>query len=204
VTRAVATAFVLDDDASFVRSTVRLLASWGYAAEGFTSAAAFLARETLPAPACLIVDQRMPGTSGLEVQRALSRSPRRLPVVFVSGHADVQTGVEAMKRGAVDYLPKPVDEQVLLEAIRRALAQDVRVQAERRRAERARAALAALPPEERRVCQLVVEGLRDDRIAATLGWTEEAVRSSRVRAMAALEVESLIELARALELAEGG
>jgi FixJ family two-component response regulator len=194
--------YVLDDDASFVRSTLRLLEAWGVAAEGFTSPSTFLEREPGDAPACALVDVRMPRMSGLEVQRALAATLRKLPVVFVSGHVDVKTGVEAMKAGAVDFLPKPVDEHRLLDAIRRALALDVSARAGRLRARDARRNLERLTSEERRVCRIVGTGLRDDQIADALGWTEEAVRSARLRAMEVLSVRSLIELLRVVEAAD--
>jgi FixJ family two-component response regulator len=193
--------YVLDDDAPFVRSTLRLLDSCGLVAEGFTSASAFLAHEPRGAPACLLVDLRMPGMSGLEVQRALAATPRKLPVVFVSGHADVKAGVEAMKAGAVDFLPKPVEEERLLDAIRRALDVDASAEAARLRGRDARLSLAQLTAPERQVCRLVVTGLRDDQIAEVLGWTEGTVRATRLRAMEALSATSLVELVRALEAA---
>ncbi len=191
--------YVLDDDASFVRSTVRLLESWGLTAEAFTTPAAFLAREHPTVPSCLIVDLRMPGMSGLEVQRALIAGSRKLPVIFVSGHADVHSGVEAMKLGAVDFFTKPVDEDRLIEAVQRGLAEDVRAGAQQRRAGHVRAILDGLPAAERRVCDLVVEGRRDDQIGAELGWAEDAVRASRTRIMAALSVDSVVELVRLLD-----
>ncbi len=193
--------YVLDDDPSFVRSTLRLLDSWGLSSEAFTSPTAFLAHQIGPEPSCAIVDLRMPGMSGLEVQRALEKGRRKLPVIFVSGHADVQSSVAAMKLGAVDFLTKPVDEAELIEAVHRALAQDVRAAAELRRAVNVRTVLDALSPDEQRVCHLVVAGRRDDQIAQEMGWTEDAVRASRSKTMAALSVESVVEFVRLLESA---
>jgi FixJ family two-component response regulator len=194
--------YVVDDDPSFVRSTVRLLASWDLRAEGFTSATTFLERAVGEGPACLLLDVRMPEMSGLEVQRTLHATARRIPVVFVSGHADVQIGVEAMKEGAVDFLPKPVDEERLLDAVRRALAADAAAAAARRRARDARDSYARLDHAEREVCRLVVTGMRDEQIAQELGWARGTVRSARRRAMEALSATSLIELVRALEAAQ--
>jgi FixJ family two-component response regulator len=194
--------YVLDDDPSFVRSTVRLLQAWNLAAEGFTSPTTFLAREPGDAPACVLVDLRMPEMSGLAVQRALLATPRKLPVVFLSGHADVQAGVEAMKAGAVDFLRKPVDEQSLLDAVQRALAADGSAVGARRRARATRRNLERLTLRERQVCRLVVTGLRDDQIAEALGSAEEVVRSARVRAMNALSATSLVDMVRMLEAAE--
>ncbi len=193
--------YVVDDDPSFVRSTLRLLDAWDIRAEASTSPAEFLAREIGPEPCCVILDLRMPGMSGLDVQRALARGDRKVPVIFVSGHADVQSGVEAMKLGAVDFFIKPVDEGPLIEAVRRAIAQDLRAGVERRRAGKVRGVLERLSPDERRVCELVVRGRRDDQIAAEIGWTEAEVRETRTRAMVALSVDSVVELVRALEAA---
>jgi FixJ family two-component response regulator len=191
--------YVLDDDPSFVRSTVRLLESWGLLSQAFTSPAELLAQDLDRWPACLIIDLRMPGMSGLEVQRALSARRRKLPVIFVSGHADVQSGVAAMKLGAIDFFTKPVDEEQLIAAVDRAIEQDVRTGVEQRRAGYVRALLERLAPEERRICDLVIDGRRDDQIAVELGWTEEQVRASRSKAMEALSVASVVEFVRVLE-----
>jgi FixJ family two-component response regulator len=193
--------YVLDDDAPFVRSTLRLLESWGLSAEGFTSPSTFLARDPGDAPACVLVDLRMPGMSGLEVQRALAATSRKVPVVFVSGHADVKAGVEAMKAGAVDFLPKPVEEHRLLDAVGRALDADAAAQAARVRTREARRSLERLTLPERQVCRLVVTGLRDDQIAEALGWAEGTVRSARLHAMEVLSATSLVDMVRALEAA---
>jgi len=114
--------YVVDDDASFVKSVVRLLTSYQIRAEGFTSASVFLDRAPDEGPACALVDLRMPGVNGIDVQEALQRERRELPVVFISGHTDAQSGVDAMRSGAVAFLVKPVDEQQLLAALELALA----------------------------------------------------------------------------------
>jgi FixJ family two-component response regulator len=114
--------YVIDDDASFVRSVVRLLTSYAIGAEGFTSASEFLDRAPDEGPACALIDLSMPGVNGFEVQEALLRARRELPVVFISGHTDAQSGVDAMRSGAVAYLVKPVDEQQLLAALALAFA----------------------------------------------------------------------------------
>ncbi len=193
--------YVVDDDLSFVRSTLRLLDAWDIPAEAATSPAEFLARDLGADPCCVILDLRMPGMSGLDVQRALARGDRKVPVIFVSGHADVQSSVEAMKLGAVDFFIKPVDEAPLIEAVKRAIAQDLRAGVERKRAGQVRELLERLTAEERRVCELVVLGRRDDQIAAELASTEDAVRRIRSRAMEALSVDSVVELVRALDAA---
>lgn len=114
--------YVVDDDASFVRSALRLLGSWGIHAEGFTSALDLLAREPAAGPACALVDLRMPGVNGLDLQEALVSARAGLPVVFMSGHTDAQSRVDALRSGAVDFVTKPVDEQRLLAALELAFA----------------------------------------------------------------------------------
>jgi FixJ family two-component response regulator len=117
--------YVIDDDASFVRSVLRLLAAFGIGAEGFTSAREFLAHAPGGGPACALVDLRMPGVNGLDLQETLVRAGRSLPVVFISGHTDAQSGVEAMRSGGVAFLTKPVDEQRLLAALELSFAAEI-------------------------------------------------------------------------------
>ncbi len=121
-----ATVFVVDDDPAVRKSLTRMAASVGYAVEAFASAEEFLAREPFVRPCCVVLDVRMPGCNGLDLQETLGRSGRRLPIVFITGHGDVSMSVEAMKRGAVDFLTKPFDVDTLLHAIERAVARDVK------------------------------------------------------------------------------
>ncbi|HUL59709.1 MAG TPA: response regulator [Anaeromyxobacteraceae bacterium] len=193
--------FVVDDDASFVRSTLRLLASWGIEAEGFTSASEFLAHGPGDGPACALVDLRMPGVNGFDLQEALSRGRRSLPIVFMSGHTDAQPGVDAMLRGAIDFLTKPVGEQRLLAAVERALAADARERAERGRRDEAQARLRRLPERQRVICELVTSGMGDEEIAAALGASAITVRALRNGAMRALGAATVVELLRIVETA---
>jgi FixJ family two-component response regulator len=140
--------YVIDDDASFVRSALRLFASCGIRAEGFTSAREFLAHEPGGGPACALVDLRMPGVNGLDLQETLVRAGRTLPVVFISGHTDAQSGVDAMRSGAVAFLTKPVDEQRLLAALELAFAAEVE-RTDRASPDGARAGLIQLVERER-------------------------------------------------------
>ena len=117
--------FVVDDDASVRKSLTRVLAAAGYAVEAFASAGEFLARDRYARPCCLVLDVRMPGLTGLELQTALAAAGRRMSIVFVTGHVDVPMSVQAMKNGAVDLLTKPVDAKELLNAVQRAVAKDV-------------------------------------------------------------------------------
>ena len=140
--------YVIDDDASFVRSALRLLTSCGIRAEGFTSAREFLAHEPGGGPACALVDLRMPGVNGLDLQETLVRAGRTLPVVFISGHTDAQSGVDAMRSGAVAFLTKPVDEQRLLAALELAFGAEVE-RTDRASPDGARAGLIQLVERER-------------------------------------------------------
>ncbi|KPK04567.1 MAG: hypothetical protein AMJ64_13295 [Betaproteobacteria bacterium SG8_39] len=181
--------FVIDDDASLRRALERLLRTEGYAVEGFASAQAYLARAPYDGPGCLLLDLAMPGIDGLELQQRLTRDAASLPIVFLSGHANVPESVNAMKMGAVDFLTKPADDADLLAAVRAALLQrDTQLAARER--------LATLSAREREVMHLVVEGLRNKEIAARLGITEKTVKVHRARAMEKTGATSLPELVR--------
>ena len=161
--------FVVDDDPSVRRSLTRLLASAGYTVEAFASAREFLARERYAGPCCLVLDVRMPGLNGLDLQETLAATGRRMSIVFVTGHVDVPMSVRAMKRGAADLLTKPVDDRDLLAAIRRALAQDVEDLGEEARVAEVRRRVNLLSPRETEVFALVVTGMPNKQIAAALG-----------------------------------
>ncbi len=195
------TVYVVDDDRGFLRSMERLLRAAGHAVQTFTSAREFLAAERAGVPECLLLDLRMPGVSGIELQDRLAASGSTLPIVFLSGHADFHTGVRAMKAGAVDFLSKPFTETELLGAVANALERD-RV-ARERRAERdeARERLARLTPRERQVCDLVATGLLNKQIAAELGAAEKTIKCHRGRVMEKLAVGSVAELVRLVDLA---
>ena len=181
--------FVVDDDDSFRRALARLLRVEGYAAELFGSARAYLERAPYDGPGCLVVDLAMPGIDGLELQARLARDAEALPLVFVSGHADVASSVHAMKMGAVDFLTKPVDAEALLSAIQTALSR----QAIRRDV---RARFARLSGREREVMRLVVQGLLNKQIAAQLGIAEKTVKVHRARVMEKTGSASLADLVR--------
>ena len=190
--------FVVDDDEAVGRAMGRVLRAAGYEAHVFNSADAFLARSSSDRPACVVLDQRMPGLSGLELQRAIT-GESALAVVFLTGHADVPTSVEAMKAGAVDFLTKPVDESRLLEAVRNALDRSARGHAAsiERRAFLER--VARLTPRERQVGALMIQGLLNKQIAWELGTAEKTVKVHRARVMEKLGVGSVAELARLAE-----
>ena len=198
---APALVLVVDDDPVFRASLDRFLRLAGYRARTFASARELLDAAPEEGPACALVDLRMPGMDGLELQRQLARAGRRLEIVFLSGHGGVKATAEAMKGGAVDFLEKPFDEATLLEAIERALARDADArQGEAARAD-ARARLGRLSPAEREVCRLLASGLRNKQIAAALGKAEGTVRVQHWTAMSKLGVSSPMEVARLIELA---
>ncbi|HET9703788.1 MAG TPA: response regulator [Vicinamibacterales bacterium] len=191
--------FVVDDDASVRRGLVRLLSSAGFDARPFDSAPAFGAAPRDDAPSCLLLDQRMPEQTGLQLQQALAGDAAILPIIFLTGHADVPLSVQAMKAGAFDFLTKPVDEGQLIDAVTRAL--DVSRSARAVRIERDGflSRLDALTAREREVCALVVRGLLNKQIAAELGIAEKTVKIHRARVMQKLGVGSVAELSRLIE-----
>ena len=188
--------FVIDDDESVRRGLDRLLRSDGLDVECFASAKLFMAREVPDRPACIVLDLRLPGASGLEVQENLSRARRDIPIIFISGYADVRSSVRALKAGAVDFLEKPVGDQDLLDTVHETLGR-ARV-ARRQRADRAaiQARFALLTPRERDVLRLLLRGLLNKQIGVELGITEKTVKFHRGRVMAKTEAGSVAELVR--------
>jgi FixJ family two-component response regulator len=190
--------FVIDDDPLVVRSIERVLRQHGYDVEVFTNATTFLARAPYDGPACLLLDLRMPGIDGLDLQQTLLSRGITWPIVFVSGQGDISSATRAMREGAIDFLVKPLDESQLLQAAARA---GERAQAlhERYRLERdARERLARLTKRERQVCELVARGLLNKQIAYELGTVEKTVKVHRGRVMKKLEVDSVAALVRLL------
>jgi FixJ family two-component response regulator len=196
MTEAPATIFLVDDDDSVLRGLGRLLRAAGYATKPFASPAEFLAQLPKDTPGCAVLDLRMPGLDGLELQQAMARNGCHLPVIFISGHGDVPASVKAVKAGAVDFLLKPFDEQQLLEAISQALAKDSAVRAARAEATALRVLHANLTPREREVCTLVSQGLPNKQIAEQLGTSEKTIKVHRGRVVQKLGVGSVAELVR--------
>jgi FixJ family two-component response regulator len=188
--------FVVDDDPSVRGGLTRLLASAGYTIEAFASAREFLMRERYAGPCCLVLDVRMPGLTGLELQETLAAAGRRLSIVFVTGHADVPMSVKAMKDGAVDLLTKPVDAEDLLKAIQRAVAKDVEDLSEEARVAEIRGRIKTLTPRETEVFALVVTGMLNKQIASALGVGEKTVKVHRARVLEKMRAGSVAELVR--------
>ena len=190
---------VVDDDESLRPALLRLLAAGGFEARGYACAGDFLLHPPADGPGCLLLDMRMPGPSGLDLQAALEHHGIRLPVIFMTGYADTLAGVRAMKAGAVDFLAKPVERADLFEAIGRALALDATQRAARHEAQRLRARFGTLTPRERAVFDRLVAGGLNKQIAAELGISERTVKTERAQVMRKLGVGSLTELGRLAE-----
>jgi FixJ family two-component response regulator len=191
-----ATVHVVDDDASLRQALRRLLTAAGYRVEDYDSAGEFLLDPPADGPGCLLLDLRMPGPSGLDLQGALDRHGIELPVIFLTGHGDLATGVRAMKAGAVDFLSKPVEREPLLAGIARALEVDAERRANRRADAELRARFARLTAREREVFELVVAGKLNKQIADALGIAERTVKAQRAQAMSKLGAGNAAELGR--------
>ena len=195
------TVFVVDDDPSIRRALVRLIKSVGCEVETYPTAKEFLDVYDGTRAGCLVLDIRMPGLSGLELQEVLAERQIVLPIIFITGHGDVPMSVRAMKGGAVDFLQKPFNDQELLDAIGRALARDTtlrQTQALRTEADRR---VALLTPREHDVFRLVVVGKMNKEIAAHYGISEKTVKVHRARVMEKMQATSLAELVRLAQVA---
>jgi FixJ family two-component response regulator len=190
---------VVDDDESLRTALLRLLGAAGFEARGYASTGDFLLNRGPDRHGCILLDMRMPGPSGLELHAALEQQGIALPVVFLTGHADVTSSVRAMKAGAVDFLAKPVERDTLLDAIRRALAKDAIARADSDEADRLRARFAALTAREREVFDGIVAGRLNKQIAESLGIAERTVKAQRAQLMAKLGANSAAELGRFAE-----
>ena len=190
------TVYIVDDDRSMCESMCWLVETLGVPVKAFRSAASFLEAYDARIPGCLVVDVVMPAMSGLELQEQLGRSGVEIPVIIVTALRDVRTAVRAMKNGAVEFLEKPFDDQVLLEQIRRALALDVRLREERREFDVVRKRMTRLTPREREVLELVVNGLPNKRVASHLSMSVKTVEVHRAKIMTKMEVTNVAQLVR--------
>lgn len=191
--------FVIDDDAAVRDSVKRLIASVGLRVETFGSTREFLSGKRPESPACLVLDVRLPDVSGLEFQRDLATANFQIPIIFITGHADVPMTVRAMKAGAVEFLTKPFRGQELLDAIQDAIAKDRVAWNERTQMEELRSRYDSLTPREKEVLRLVASGLLNKQVGAELGMSELTVKTHRGRVMQKMGAESLADLVRMSE-----
>jgi FixJ family two-component response regulator len=194
VTEAEATVFVVDDDPSVRRSTERLVRSMGFDVRSFASASEFLGQARVQGPACLVLDVRLPGLGGLDLQGELARAGVPIPIIFITGHGSIPMTVRAMKAGAVEFLTKPVRPRDLLAAIRAAIERDRASQRARREAEGLRERYDRLTPREREVLALVVRGQLNKQIAGELATSERTIKFHRAHVMEKMATASLAEL----------
>jgi FixJ family two-component response regulator len=191
--------FVVDDDKAIREATRSLLASVGLRVETFGTAEEFLRAERSNAPACLVLDVRLPGLSGLDLQRELVSAGRPIPIVFVTGHGDIPTSVQAMKAGAVEFLVKPFRDQQLLDAIQLAIERDSAERGHRAELGELRRRSESLTPREREVLALVVRGLLNKQAGAALSIREITVKVHRRHIMKKMRAGSLADLVRMVE-----
>lgn len=202
MTTATAMVFVIDDDESVRKSLKRLLDTARHETEVFKSASEFLSRSPHPGPSCVIVDVQMPGLNGIDFQNVLIQNNREEQLIFITGHGDIPMCAQAMKAGAVDFLPKPFNTKELLRSVDRALTRSAE---QRRRAsekERALALLDRLTPREYEVMQLVATGLLNKQVGGELGMAEKTVKTHRAHVMQKLGITSVAELMVVLQKAE--
>jgi len=190
---------VVDDDDSLRTALLRLLGAAGFEARGYASTGEFLLHAPSDRHGCLLLDIRLPGVSGLDLQAALQGRGVALPVIFLTGHGDVASSVRAMKAGAVDFLAKPVERAILFDAVARALALDAAQRMARDEADRLRARFATLTPREREVFDGIVAGRLNKQIADDLGIAERTVKAQRAQVLAKLGADSAAELGRLAE-----
>jgi Response regulator len=185
---------VIDDDAAMREAVCRLLSGFGFEVREYESAGAFLLTWPVDSPGCLLLDVRMPGPSGMELQQALALRADAPPVVFLTGYGDIAMSVLAIKRGAVDYLTKPVDRESLLAAVTSALKRDVARRTLDARRNELRRNFATLTAREREVFEQVARGRLNKQIAGALGTCERTVKAHRARVMEKLHANSVAEL----------
>jgi FixJ family two-component response regulator len=188
--------FIVDDDASMRESLKNLIRSVGLRVEAFISAQEFLRSKRPDVPGCLVLDVRLKGLSGLDLQKRIAEADMEIPIIFISGHGDIPMTVQAMKAGAVEFLTKPLRDQDLLDAIQHALEHDRKAREQREEIQKLRRRFELLTQREREVMGLVVTGLLNKQIAAELGTSETTVKIHRHQVMEKMAANSVAELVR--------
>ena len=188
--------YVVDDDASVRKSLERLITSMDFHVEIFTSAQEFLRFDRPDRPCCLVLDIRMPGISGLDLQEELTVANYTIPIIFITGHGDIPMSVRAMKKGAVDFLTKPFDDQDLLDAIHKAIEQDKSTKQEQSEISEIQKCVDSLTSRERDVFALIVTGMLNKQVAYTLKVSAKTVKVHRARVMQKMHAKSLAHLVR--------
>lgn len=188
--------YIVDDDTSILTALTRLLRAGGYSSAAYASADEFVRKQPSQPVGCIIADLNMPGMSGMELQETLARAANPLPVIFLTGHGDIPTSVNAMRKGAEDFLTKPVKREQLFDAVERAFARNARVRETSAKDRELRALYESLTPREREVLQHVVSGQLNKQIAADINAAERTVKAHRASIMAKMGVQSVAELTR--------
>lgn len=191
--------FVVDDDESVRRSTERLIRSAGLDVQTFTSAREFLKQPRPERPSCLVLDVRMPGLSGMDLQRELTKSGIRIPIIFITAHGDIPMSVRAMKAGAAEFLTKPFRSRIFLDAVRAAVERDRAARKDRVEIDTLRQHYELLTPREREVLPLVAAGLLNKQVADKLATTERTIKFHRAHIMQKAHAVSAADLVRMVE-----